>query len=176
MTIRFIGAATLAACALGLVGCASFPSTYGLDAGSAKLVRQTCTEIMGLRTGPEFEACGGSLADTVRVLRDAHLTMRADDHCSQQGLTRGTAEQAKCVVMFRRAEAERAAFASLDGVPVVPEAQPWKSYFSMNQDQQEERAELSCAQVGLHPATSGFWSCVTDLRHSIANIRTENMP
>ena len=176
MSIRLIGAAALAASALGLIGCSSFPSTYGLDAGSATLVRQTCSEIMGLRTGPEAEACGGSLADTVRVMQDAHLTMQADDHCARQGLTRGTAEQAKCVVMFRRSETQRAAFANLDASAVVPQAQPWKSYFSMNQSQQEERAELSCAQVGLHPATGGFWSCVTDLRHSIANIRTDTMP
>lgn len=176
MSIRFIGSAALAAAAFGLVGCSSFPSSHGLDSGNASLVRETCSEIMGLRVGPEAEACSGSLADTVRVVQDAYLTMQADDHCAQQGLTRGSAEQAKCVVMFRRSETQRSAFANLDAAPTVPEAQPWKSYFSMNQSQQEERAELSCAQVGLHPATSGFWSCVTDLRYSIANIRTDTMP
>jgi hypothetical protein len=157
-----------------LVGCASFPSNYGLDDGSATMVRQTCNEIMGLRVGPEFEACGGSLADTVRNLQDANLTMQADQSCAEQGLARGTVEQAKCVVTFRRT-AQRSQLAST-AAAAVPEAQPWQSYFSMSQSQQDERAELSCAQLGLHPAVGGFWHCVSDLKHAIANIRWETMP
>lgn len=174
MSTRFIAGVALAVSTFGLLGCSSFPSTYGLDAGSASMVRQTCNEIMGLRTGPEFEACGGSLADTVRALQDASLTMQADQACSEQGLMRGTSEQAKCVVMFRRA-AQNAVVTDAD-VATVPAAEPWQSYFSMSQSQQAERAELSCAQVGLHPSTSGFWGCVSDLRHSIVNIRPDTMP
>ena len=176
MLTRLIARIVLAAPVFGLLGCASFstPTSYGLDTGNATLVRQTCSEIMGLRTGPEFEACGGSLAETVRVLQDASLTAEADRSCAQQGLVRGTAEQAKCVVMFRRA-ADRSVAASGD-VEVVPEAQQWQSYFSMSHSQQAERAELSCAQLGLHPAGSGFWHCVTDLRGAIANIRPDTMP
>lgn len=173
MSTRSIALALLAVPAFGLLGCTSFPANYGLDTGNATLVRQTCSEIMGLRVGPEFEACGGSLADTVRGLHDAKLTAAADRSCAEQGLVRGTAEQAKCVVMFRRS-ADRSV-ASGD-VAVVPEAQPWKSYFSMNHSEQAERAELSCAQLGLHPAGSGFWHCVTDLRSSIVNIRPDTMP
>ena len=177
MFTRLIARIVLAAPAFGLLGCASFstPTTYGLDSGSATMVRQTCSEIMGLKTGPEYEACGGSLADTLRVLQDASLTAQADRSCSEQGLVRGTAEQAKCVVMFRRT-ADRSVASNADAVAVVPAAQPWKSFFSMNHSQQAERAELSCAQLGLHPAGSGFWHCVTDLKHAIANIRWDTMP
>lgn len=174
MSTRFIAGVALAASTFGLLGCSSFPSTYGLDSGRASMVRQTCNEIMGLRSGPELEACGGSLADTVRSLQDANLTLQADQSCSEQGLARGTPEQAKCVVMFRRT-AQSSVVESAD-VATVPAAEPWKSYFSMSHSQQAERAELSCAQVGLHPATSGFWGCVSDLRHSIVNIRPDTMP
>jgi hypothetical protein len=174
MATRFIAAGALAASMFGLLGCSSFPSTYGLDTGSATMVRQTCNEIMGLRSGPELEACGGSLADTVRSLQDANLTLQADEACQEQGLSRGSAEQAKCVVTYRRS-VQNAALMNND-VPSVPAADPWKSYFSMSHSQQAERAELSCAQVGLHPATSGFWGCVADLRHSIVNIRPDTMP
>lgn len=176
MATRFIASVALAASTFGLLGCSSFPSTYGLDAGSASMVRQTCNEIMGLRSGPELEACGGSLADTVRSLQDATLTMRADEACLAQGLARGSAEQAKCVVMFRRTAQHAALMNANADVTSVPAADPWQSYFSMTHSQQAERAELSCAQVGLHPATSGFWGCVTDLRHSIVNIRPDTMP
>lgn len=173
MLTRFIASAALAVPAFALVGCASFPSNYGLDEGSASMVRRTCTEIMGLRTGLEFEACGGSLAETVRILQEANLTAHADQACEQQGLVRGTAEQAKCVVMFRRT-AERSRYAMEPAA--VPDAQPWQSYFSMNESQRDERAELSCAQLGLHPAVSRFWHCVGDLKYAVANIRYETMP
>lgn len=179
MSTRFIASAALAVPAFALLGCASYPSNYGLDSGSATMVRQTCGEIMGLRVGPEAEACGGSLADTMRVLQDAHLTARADDSCSQQGLTRGAVEHSKCVVKFRRASMDSTAMSMLtssEPATTVPEAQPWQSYFSMSRPQQEERAELSCAQMGLHPATGGFWHCVTDLKYAIANIRYDTMP
>lgn len=174
MLIRSIAKAALIAPVCALVGCASFPSNYGLDDGSATMVRQTCQHIMGLRVGPEFEACGGSLADTMRRLQDAQLTAQADQSCEQQGLTRGTAEHAKCVVTTRRATV-RADGAGLR-LASVPEAQSWQSYFSMSEAQQDERAELSCAQLGLHPAVGGFWSCVSDLKYSIASIRYETMP
>lgn len=173
MFTRFIASGALVLC---LAGCASFsgPNNYGLDDPSARLVRQTCTEIMGLRLGPEFEACGGSLAETVRNLQDAALTAQADQSCEQQGLAHGTVEQAKCVVMFRRSTQD-AMFANTQPAS-VPEAQPWLSYFSMSQSQQEERAELSCAQLGLHPAMGRFWHCVSDLKYAVANIRFETMP
>jgi hypothetical protein len=174
MFTRCIARSALAVPAFALLGCASFPSNFGLDEGSAQLVRQTCTEIMGLRTGPEFEACGGSLAATVRILQEATLTAQADQSCEQQGLAPGTVEQAKCVVMRRRA-IERPLMASTQAPP-VPEAQPWQSYFSMSQSQQDERAELSCAQLGLHPAMGRFWHCVSDLKYAVANIRFETMP
>lgn len=174
MSTRCIAGVALAASTFGLIGCSSYPSTYGLDDGSASMVRQTCNEIMGLRSGPELEACGGSLADTVRALQDATATLQADQACLEQGHLRGTPEQAKCVVMFRRTE-QNSLVTNAD-VASVPAAEPWTSYFSMNHSQQAERAELSCAQIGLHPATNGFWNCVSDLRHSIVNIRTDTMP
>ena len=129
---------------------------------------------MGLRHGPEFEACGGSLAQTVRNLDDAALTAQADQSCEQQGLARGTVEQAKCVVMFRRAPNDQLLASTQP--PAVPAAQPWQSYFAMSQTQQAERAELACAQVGLHPATGRFWQCVSDLKYAVANIRYEILP
>lgn len=176
MSTRFIVKVALVTVpAFALFGCSSLPSNYGLDTGSATMVRQTCSEIMGLRVGPEFEACGGSLADTYRGLQDANLTVQADQSCAAQGLSGSAAEHAKCVVKFRRAEQQRALFASNE-IALVPEAQPWQSYFSLNKSQQDERTELSCAQLGLHPATGGFWHCVTDLKYAIANIRFDTMP
>jgi len=176
MFTRLIAGAALTAPLFALSGCASLfsPNNFGLDQSGAQLVRQTCTEIMGLRNGPEYQACSVSLAETVRNLHDAALTVQADQSCEQQGLARGTVEQAKCVVMFRRStQASNVANTQADPVPA---AQPWQSYFSMSEAQREERAELSCAQLGLHPATGRFWHCVGDLKYTIANIRFDAVP
>jgi hypothetical protein len=180
MSTRFISSAALAVSGFMLGGCASLQNHYGLDEHSAETVRQTCTEIMGLRNGPEFEACGGSLAETVRNLQEAARTAQADQSCEQQGHARGTVEQAKCVVMFRRSP-QSTLLASTQPAAVseagsIPEAQPWQSYFSLSQSQQDERAELSCAQLGLHPAMGRFWHCVSNLKYAVANIRYETMP
>lgn len=174
MVARLIRAASLATPVLFALGCASFttPPTYGLDADSATLVRQTCNDIMGLRVGPEYEACTGSLADSVRVVQDAKLTAQADAACEQQGLKQGTPELAKCVVLFRR---ENSA-APLGITQAASEVQSWKSYFSMSDAQKVERAEISCAQLGLHPSWGAFDYCVTDLRHSILTIRELSLP
>ncbi len=178
MFTRAIQCAALAVPAFALLGCASYPSNFGLDADSATVVHQTCSQIMGLRAGPEYEACGSSLADTLRVLHDAKLTMQADESCAQQSLEPGSVERAKCVVTLRRASLGSAdtLLASTQPPMPIPDAQPSQSYFSLSQSQQEERAELSCAQLGLHPANSGFWYCVTDLKYAIANIRYDTMP
>ena len=170
MVTRFIKAISLSIPAVFAMGCASIhtPQTYGLDTDSAALVRQTCNDVMGLKVGPEYEACGGSLAQTVRVLQDARLTAQGDRECEQRGFAQGTPELAKCVVEYRRAGHFVPAKVTL---PTTADAQPWQSYFSMSDAQRIERAELSCAQLGLHPAWGAFNYCVTDLRQSIVNIR-----
>jgi hypothetical protein len=190
---RLIKTATLIAPAVVMVGCAGFnrPSTFGLDANSAALVRKTCTEIMGLPVSAEFEACGGSLAETVQFLHRAQLTVHADESCEQQGLAHGTAERAKCVVMFRGEAGRSAALdsllasnASADSPPFVgvsadsplrPTDLPAKHYVTMSHSEQQQRAELSCAQVGLHPSWNSFESCVTNLRYALADIRYWNL-
>lgn len=170
MSARFIKAASLATAAFLSVGCASIstPPTYGLDSDSAAVIRQTCNDIMGLKVGAEFEACGGSLANTVRFIQDAHLTARADTACEQQGHAPGTPELAKCVVTFRRANDLTPTSLTM---PSSADTRSWTPYFSMSDAQRAERAELSCAQMGLHPSWNSFSYCVSDLRHSILNVR-----
>jgi hypothetical protein len=124
---------------------------------------------MGLPAGvPEFHACGGSLAESMRIQHDAKLTAQADRWCEQQGLSQGTAELAKCVLTFKRTAGRMAAATTPARFSDAP---PPKSYFSMNYSQQDERVELSCAQLGLHPASGAFRQCVIDLKQSIFAIQ-----
>jgi hypothetical protein len=177
-----------------MVGCAGFnrPSTFGLDDNSAALVRQTCTDIMGLHVSAEFEACGGSLAETVQFLQKTELIARADETCEKQGLAYGTAERAKCVVMSRseagrsaaldsllasNAPADSSLFARVSAdSPLRPTDLPAKHYVTMSHSEQQQRMELSCAQVGLHPSWNSFGSCVTNLKYALADIRYWNLP
>lgn len=169
MLNRFVRAAALAIPLVLLGACASLtrPPSYGLDPGGAALVRQTCTNVMGLHAAvAEFDACGISLAESVRLLNEAHLTALANEECEKQGFKQGTADLAKCVVMTRRGElrTETALLVPVSGMKVATSE---RSYFSVTRAQQEEREELSCAHLGLHPASAGFQQCVATLRNAI---------
>jgi hypothetical protein len=141
MQTRFIKTAMLVVPLFAIVGCASAPRvpTYGLDPNGAALVRQTCSEVMGLTAGvAEFDACGDSLAQSVLMRNDAELIARTTAQCEQEGLEPGTPALAKCVVLAKQ-----------------------------NADQQHERMELSCAHLGLQPASGAFKQCVANLRNAL---------
>jgi hypothetical protein len=168
MLNQLIKTAALTLPVLAIFGCASVtrPATFGLDPGGAALVTQACTDIMALHTSAlEFNACGQSLAEIIRAQRNADRMTQANKRCEQQGLAYGTPELAKCVVLSRRAEAPAT---SADPAPIsVSEAPPNESYFHMSRSQQDERMELSCAHLGLHPASVGFDQCVINLKDAI---------
>lgn len=188
MSARMMRMAALIIPAVFAAGCAtSYPGNYGLDADNAVTVRQSCRDIMGLTAGPEFVACTGSLAETVLALQEVDVLMQADQSCAQQGHAAGTPELAQCIVMFRREAAERASPASFDAgkANVAMSAQPFtgnassglkeslprKYYFHMDQAERDVRAELSCAQLGLHPAWGSFRQCVFNLQRAIVEVR-----
>jgi hypothetical protein len=169
MTLRWIKAAALAMPVLVLSACASSTRvpTYGLDSGGAALVQQACTNIMGLHAGvAEYYACGDSLAQSVRLLRDADLIARANASCEQQGFTHGTADLAKCVVTSKRAGLMPVSTADVS-TPALVEPASRRTYFSKSSSQQDESMELSCAHLGLHPASGGFKQCVLNLKDAL---------
>lgn len=193
MLTRLIKIAVLGVPAVFVAGCASMsPNNYGLDAGNALLVRQTCNDIMGLNAGPELGACTSSLAESVLALQAAEVLVEADQSCAQRGFAVGTPELAQCVVMFRRAAAANAPSTSRNSMTAqvdrasvarttnagssVTESVPKKFYFHMTQSERDERAELSCAQLGLHPAWGSFRQCVFNLQYAIVDVRYSMPP
>jgi hypothetical protein len=163
--------AALAAPLVLFAGCANMTRvpTYGLDEGGAALVRQACTDVMGIRLGfAEFDACADSLAQTVRVLNQARLVSQANAHCEREGLALGTAELAKCVVLSK----EKLEASESGGLaPLLTSRPAERSYWSASLSQQSQRMELSCAHLGLHPASPGFGQCVTNLRTAMMLIQ-----
>ena len=167
MPIRLRKTAVLSIPLLALCGCASVknPASFGLEPGAANLVRDTCTDIMGLRPGHvEFDACGDSLAESVRLVQHTGRIMRAQQQCEQLGLEPGTAELSKCIVLTKRAPADEGSAAPQLAAGDIRSS---NYYFSMTRPQQEQSVELSCAQLGLHPASGAFSQCVVDLRSAL---------
>lgn len=167
MLTRFMKMAALAAPLLAAAGCANMARvpTYGLEPGGAALVRQTCTDVMGIRSGfAEFEACADSLSETVRALNEGRLITQATEHCEREGLSSGTVELAKCVVLKKdELQPDSSGLAPL----LTSNGPPNRSYWSVSLSQQSQRMELSCAHLGLHPASPGFGKCVANLRNSL---------
>ncbi len=105
MFTRSIARIVLAAPAFGLLGCASSHDADCTDwiPAMPRWSVRPASEIMGLRDRPRIRGVRRqSRRDHARLCRMRSLTAEADRSCSQQGLVRGSAEHAKCVVMFRR--------------------------------------------------------------------------
>jgi hypothetical protein len=167
MLTRFLKMAALAVPLLAAAGCANMSRapTYGLEPGGAALVRQACTDVMGIRSGfAEFEACADSLSETVRALNDGRLITQASAHCEREGHSSGTVELAKCVVLTKETlDPDSSGLAPL----LTSNGPPSRSYWSVSLSQQSQRMELSCAHLGLHPASAGFGKCVANLRNAL---------
>ena len=144
MLSRFVKVAVLAIPVVMTTGCASMTRvpTYGLEPSGTALVRQACSEVMGIGTAfAEFDACADSLAQSVRIRDEAHLISRASAHCEREGLEPGTPGLAKCVIQSKRFVAEGGSAAA---APVlVSDGPPARSYYSVSVSQQNERMELS---------------------------------
>jgi hypothetical protein len=168
MLNRFVKLAVLSAPLLAAVGCSSLlrQPTYGLQPEGTALVRQACSDVMGIRPGfAEFDVCADSLAQSVRLQNEADVISRTNAHCEREGFEPGTVGIAKCVVSSK----ETIAKAGSSGVSMVPVSNgpPERSYWSASVSQQNHRMELSCAHLGLHPAAPGFSQCVANLRNAL---------
>ena len=190
MLTHLIRIVVLAGAGAVVAGCASsYPNNYGLTADKALLVRQICNDIMGLKAGPEFMACTSSIAETVQAIQEAELLAQADRACAQRGVAMGAPDSssqtfAQCVVMLTTAASGSAAATPRDALASTGsvahttnvtssaiESLPRKFYFHMTQSEKDERAQLSCAQLGLHPAWGSFRQCVFNLQYAIVDVR-----
>jgi hypothetical protein len=165
--VRFARVTGLVVPLLAAAGCANLnrAQTYGLEPGGSALVRQACSEVMGI--GPafaEFDACADSLAQSVRTRSEADLISRTNAHCQREGFEPGTVDLAKCVVLSKEtlAQSEPVSLA-----PITSDGPASRSYWSVSVSQQNQRMELSCAHLGLHPASPAFGQCVANLKNAL---------
>lgn len=168
MLNRLIKVAVLSVPLLASVGCAGLirQPTYGLQPEGTAMVRQVCSDVMGIRPGfAEFDVCADSLAQSVRMMHEADVISRTSAHCEREGFEPGTVGIARCVVSSKASIAQ----SGPSGLTMVPVSNgpPERSYWSASVSQQNHRMELSCAHLGLHPGAPGFGQCVANLRNAL---------
>jgi hypothetical protein len=98
----------------------------------------------------------------------------AGQACSEiMGLRPGAEHVACSGRLSRYSETLRAdaAFIQSEGDSLLPSALPAKYYLHMNAQEQRQRAELSCARIGLQPGWAGFGSCVHSLNYAISDAK-----
>jgi hypothetical protein len=161
-------AATLA-CALAFTGIAASaaagPYPYNpdrLDQAQLGQIGRACQAVVGVQP-PEsrYFACVGSLSDSARNVDRGRALHQAQNDCLTKGFRPGSPDLDVCVVQSAR-----------DGGAPRPElamSRPMeepglsKTYPYASQREVHRREELSCARLGLDPASSAFASCVGGL-------------
>lgn len=140
----------------------------GLDHNQLSEVGDVCQSVLRVRPGEEhYVSCVESLSGAVRNLGQGQSLSRARDMCLQRGLAPDTPELAECTLRTSQAVG--------DAGPRYQQRHVWgaeppgatKSYFSASPQEVYRREQLSCAHLGLDPASGGFNSCVADLQASL---------
>jgi hypothetical protein len=156
INLSWIG--SVAAIALGFGG---FAVPQVASAASPDLISSVCRSAMGLEPGQsQYQACLQSLADTARAMGKAQTLDQARSDCRARGLQNGP-DLAECELRdsWTRREPTLASAASQRPEP--------GSYFGETNTDHFRREQLSCARLGLNPASAAFDACVGDLRSAL---------
>lgn len=152
-----------------LTACATFQaSAEEVTPRQTAAIEATCTKVMRLRPGSEFEACVSSLSDSVASLISADYANNAYHDCAQPGLKRETPEFSRCVLDHENAEKDArslpaGAAAKLDAAFIKPADANPEDYFESSFKMRHRREQYACGQLGLEPDTGAFISCVNNL-------------
>jgi hypothetical protein len=152
-----------------LAACASFPSAaQEVGPQQTAAIEATCTKVMRLRPGSEFEACVSSLSDSVAALVSADYANNAYHACAQTGLKRETPEFSRCVLDHENNEKDAGALpqgaaAKLNAAYITPADSNPDDYFESSFKMRHRREQYACGQLGFEPDSSAFVSCVSKL-------------
>lgn len=132
------------------------------------LIRETCTNIMGVRFNGEMQGCMNALSDAVSARAEGDNDLWSDRYCAMQGYQTGTAAFSVCVLGAQNTHRTAQTAAASDNAPVQ------LAYGSgpINKgdwtfDGRHRREQLACAQLGLDPSGGAFDSCVTSLEYAM---------
>ncbi len=149
-------------------GSCAAQSAGRLGPNQINLIRSTCETVMRIRNGVDMEACMRSLADTMVAQTEGEIVWRADADCARQGLPRGTAAFAMCVLNRERADPPSQNAAAIPPV-LVYAPQSTEGYYNASFDTKRRREQYACAQLGISPVSPTFGQCVADLDASLFN-------
>lgn len=142
-----------------------------LDDGQAQRVNSICETTLGARPGDSyFETCQSSLAGVLEQQQVERRLGEARSACTHSSLKAGSPEFAVCVLRNQTSADGRLQATAIRSVDSPARL---KSLSLASQEDVRHRTQLSCAMLGLDPASAAFSSCVIDLQSGIEQI---NMP
>jgi hypothetical protein len=159
------------ACALtfaGVAGCAAAapynPSELAPDQLTS--VGDICQSVIRVQPiDADYAACVESLSGSVRNVEHSRAMQQAHQACSDQALRPGSPDLAVCELQAAGARPGAPADLTFRNVAAAPS---WsKSYQYASPSEVFSRAQMSCARLGLDPASYAFAQCVADLQASL---------
>ncbi|HXS07709.1 MAG TPA: hypothetical protein VN723_13040 [Rhizomicrobium sp.] len=131
-------------------------------------IEATCTKVVRLRPGQEFDACVSSLTDSVADLISADYANNAYRACANAGLNRETVEFSRCVLDHENTrrdagELPAGAAAKLNTAFITPADSNPQDYFESSFPMRLRREQYACGTLGFEPDTGAFVSCVNKL-------------
>ncbi len=134
----------------------------GIGPPQAEQAGEVCRRVMGLEPGEtQFDSCVGSLSRDLRGQQEGLLLMVARQACLRRGLPVGSADLAECELDTARS---MPASEHLHTSATLPRAST--SFFRTTPGEAFQRAQSSCAALGLEPVSDAFASCVANLNAS----------
>ena len=163
-----------------LAACAIAPSAaHEMTPQQTAAVQATCTKVMRLRPGAEFEACVSSLSDSVASLVRADYANDAYRACARAGLRHATPEFSRCVLDRENTQQDASAMpggaaARLNANYIMPADSSPEDYFESSFKMRYRRAQYACGDLGLEPDTAAFVSCAKNLDTEIFTVDHPN--
>jgi len=139
-----------------LAGCSSAPPADIYSLGPARFdhVQAICRSTVGVsEDDAHFGVCVDGLAGALHDNDRAQILAKAEIDCAQAG----GPDQALCVL--RRTQ------------PQTARVSP-KPFRSASTDEIKRRLEVSCAKLGLNPASGAFDACVSTIQGGFASVDT----
>jgi hypothetical protein len=153
-----------------LAGLSACACAYAQPANPQKsaLIRETCTNIMGVRTYGEMLGCTRALSDAVSARAQGDIDLWSDRYCAMQGYQQGTAQFSVCVLGAQNTHRSAQAGTGSDNAPVqLAYGSGGINKSDWTFDGRHRREQLSCAQLGLDPSGGAFDDCVTSLEYGM---------
>lgn len=161
-------AGILAILSIGACANAGSYNPDDLPSGQVASVNDDCRSVMGLRPNiANYGACVDSLMASARRFNRGEALQSGREACLNKGLRPDGPGFSVCELESARARPVRTTGADAAVIAAATEPGGSKSYAYVSPDIVFQREQLSCARLGLDPATRAFGVCVAGLQSAL---------